>query len=129
MANAINEVAISSSTLEKELHPAAKELANELIDQFASDLLLQAKTLARHDEIVLTSHVKKADTVLSLQGRSNWIPDLAIFVGGAFIGVFLPWVISIGVNQAITGGELRAYIIVGSIGLLAALWGFFAKYK
>jgi hypothetical protein len=109
--------------ISKELHPQAKELAREYVNDFATALLLQAKVLAyqRRADVVLSSHVEEAQDVIGRKKKETWSKELVIVVGGALLGAFIQGFIT----ELSTGRTVLivVYTVLGFIGMLLVFWG------
>lgn len=112
--------------INKEIHPDAKALARSLVDNFANTLLLEAKNLAykRKDEIVLKNHVAEAFDHIQKRKERDWVKQLALIFGGAFIGAGVPGFATELLNNNAIG--VAAYSIIGLAGVLIS---FAALYK
>jgi|AGTN01.1.fsa_nt_gi hypothetical protein len=112
--------------INKELHPDAKVLARSFVDSFANTLLLEAKNIAykRKDEIVLKNHVSEAFDHIQKKKERDWVKQLALIFGGAFIGAGVPGFITELMSDHTVG--VAAYAIIGLAGVLIS---FAALYK
>lgn len=104
--------------VEKYLHPNAARLAREQVNEFASSLLLLAKSLAyqRGDDEVLSTHIQEALNIIRSRRRERRRKELLIASGGALFGLF----VSGFVIELSTGHSkivLALYVLAGILGL------------
>jgi hypothetical protein len=109
----------------KELHSQARQLIEQLTLDFATSLLVQAKTLAqrRDDEIVLRHHVDEALESIQQERKRKRGRDLAGALGGVSLGAFLQ-----GFPTELLGGRdpmsLVFFVVLGLLGVLLLAVGF-----
>ena len=114
--------------LSKKLHPRASAEVRNVVDEFSADLLIQSKTLARNDEIVLVSHVRKAVEVLQKRKRRTWRQELAMSVGGILIGTFLQGFITELAKNPMSGLWISIYVVLGIVGIILLFIGMLFQY-
>jgi len=107
----------------KEFHPQAKDHAQELINNFATSLIFQAKLLAfrRGAEIVLSRDVDEALNFISQERTQNWRKKLVIAIGGAMLGAFLEGFV--GALSPVNVTQIVLYVIMGFTGMFLVFWG------
>lgn len=110
-----------TNTVQKVIHPQAQVFARQEIKQFATALILRAKTLAyeRNDEVVLVNHVKEALTEMREKPRRKRWKELVILIGGSFFGAFVQGFIAELANGNTT--LVVVYVMLGFVGLVMAL--------
>jgi hypothetical protein len=118
-----------NNLVNKELHPQADSLVKESIDSFTTDLLLQARILARHDELVLRSHVKAALEIIRKRKSRNWQQELFILLGGILFGTFIPGFLTELSQQSVRPTWIITYVLLGFIGATLVFIGFFRQYN
>jgi len=118
----------SQDIVSKEIHPQADSLIEESVEGFTTDLLLQARILARHDELVLKSHVKIALDIIRRRKSRNWLQELLILVGGILFGTFIPGFLTELSQNIIRPNWIIVYVILGFAGTLLIFIGFFKQY-
>lgn len=113
----------SLEALNKELHPQAKQLANEIVDEFAASLFLQGKILAfqEHADLVLSNHIEEAHQVLRRERNKGWSRELLIMIGSTLFGAFIPGFIS----ELSAGHQLliAVYTFMGFVGIILVFVG------
>jgi hypothetical protein len=113
------------NVINKELHPNAARLAEKLIMNFGTSLILLSKTLAhrRNDDVVLSNHIEEALDILHQERQQKSWKTWAIALGGAFFGAFIQGF----VGELSTGRNpvtIAVYVILGFMGLLLMFVGF-----
>jgi hypothetical protein len=111
--------------INKDVHPQAQKLIEQLTLDFGTAILLQAKTLAhrRNDDVVLRTHVDEALDIIQQERRQRRWKDWAVAIGGALFGTFAQGFItelSAGRNPIFLG----IYVLLGFVGLLLMFAGF-----
>jgi hypothetical protein len=109
----------------KPLHTSAitRIMDSSLI--FAITLILQGKIQAHKDKavIVLSKHVDESLDFVFQQKKKDWWKEGLKIVGGAFLGAFIPGLItSIPAHDTI---GIIIYIVLGFVGMLAVNLGIF----
>ena len=122
------ETAKPNEMISKEIHAQADTLIKESIDSFTTDLLLQARILARHDEMVLKTHVKSALDILQKKKGRNWLQELLILFGGILFGTFISGFLTEISQVIIRPNWIITYVIIGFIGVLLIFIGFLKQY-
>ena len=110
--------------IEKYLHPNAARLAREQVNEFASSLLLLAKSLAyqRGDDEVLSTHIQEALNIIRSRRKERHRKELLIASGGALFGFF----VSGFVTELLSGHSkvvLAFYVLAGILGLTLVFSG------
>lgn len=112
-----------TDAISKELHPQAKELTRQYINDFATSLVLQAKVLAfrRSAEVVLSNDVQEALDTITKERTQTWTRELVIVLGGAFFGAFVQGFIT----ELSRGNALliAVYTVLGFVGMLLVFVG------
>ena len=112
-----------TEALRKQLHPNAMALAKKRINELATSLLLQAKTLAyeEQDDVVLSNHIEEALDIIKREQKQKWVKELVSVLGGALFGAFVQGFIT----ELSTGNTLLIviYTILGFIGMLLVFFG------
>ena len=111
--------------INKDIHPQAKSLIRDVVNEFATVLLLQAKTIAcqRGADIVLSSHVHEAREAIFSERKQSRSRELKIAIGGALFGAFVQGFIN---ELSLTTSRpiwIAIYTIVGFIGIFLIFWG------
>jgi hypothetical protein len=109
--------------IRKELHPQAERLAKDYINDFATSLILQAKTLAhnRRADVVLSNHIEEALDTMYSERKQPWSKELMMVLGGAFFGAFIQ-----GFITALSAGDallISVYTILGFLGMFLVFVG------
>lgn len=101
--------------LNKELHPHAEQLAREIVNDFAANLLLQSKLVASQQraEVVLRVHIEEALNIISREQKKGWSRELLIVIGAALFGAFIP-----GFITELSAGRQQLTVIYTALGLL-----------
>jgi uncharacterized membrane protein YeaQ/YmgE (transglycosylase-associated protein family) len=105
-----------------EVHTAAKQYFDEVVDQYSTTLLYQAKLLAyqRKDDAVLRNHVDEAQEIVEQQRKQNRGRELQIVVGSSLFGAFVPGFVT-ELNNG-NSGLLVIWTLTGFVGLFLVLW-------
>ena len=103
--------------IRKELHPQAEDLVRQRTNEFATSLLLQAKTLAyqRRDDVVLSNHVEEALDIIRKRRDPGRLREFVIIMGGALFGAFVQGFIT----ELSSGRPLLVaiYVVLGFLGM------------
>lgn len=115
----------------KKLSPEAEAHAKDVFDEFTSNLVLQAKTLAhiRREELVLTNHIKEAQDIISKRMKEKWWHESLILLGGILIGIFAQGLLTELSNNIFRPTLILTYVMFGIVGMLSVGGGLFFKYK
>jgi hypothetical protein len=107
----------------KELHPAAEALAQRHINDFATSLLQQAKTLAhqRKDDVVTSNHIKEALNIIHKEQKQSWWRELIIMIGSALFGAFIQGFITALLTEHVL--LIAIYTLLGLVGMSLVFWG------
>lgn len=113
----------ADEVIAKPLHQSAGDQAKKYVDDFATTLVLQAKVLASREnaELVLRRHVDEAVEFILSQKKRGWIREFLKIIGGAFIGAFVPGLITALPTHDITSTLL--YIGLGFLGMIMVFLG------
>jgi hypothetical protein len=120
-----NEISLNrpSAVTAKKFHPLASKRAQQLIDDFTTALIFQAKLIAFQEkaELVLQRHIDEAINFIFSQKKKEWVREFLKIMGGALIGAFIPGlIVSLPAND-VTGSII--YIAVGFAGLICVFIG------
>jgi len=107
----------------KNLHQSAEAKIGEYTGSFANTVVLQSKiqAYAERAEVVLSRHVDEAMDHIMHQRKIDWIREGFKIVGGAFVGAFIPGLITSLHANDITATVI--YIVLGFIGMLMVFLG------
>jgi hypothetical protein len=113
----------SDAIIGKELHPQAKKLVKQFINNFTESLIVQAKVLAfrRGAELVLSNDVQEALEIITKERTKNWKKQIVIILGSALLGAFVQ-----GFVTELSGGNtvlMAVYTVLGFIGMFLVFWG------
>jgi hypothetical protein len=105
-----------------EVHPAAEKLFRQLVNEYATSILYQAKLLAyrRRDDAVLGNHIEEAQDIVEQQRKRNRVRELQIIFGSALLGAFIPGFIAELSNG--NPGLIVIWVLAGFIGIFLVLW-------
>lgn len=109
--------------IKKDLHPRAEKIAKNLIKDFATSLLLQAKILAYQQgaDVVLSNHIYEAFRINSVKQKQTWVKEFAVVIGGVSLGAFIQgFIIGISKDNALL---ISVYTVLGFFGVLLVFWG------
>lgn len=107
-----------------EVHSTAEKLFRQLVNDYATSILYQAKLLAfrRKDDAVLSSHIEEAQDIVEQQRKQNRARELQIIFGSALIGAFIPGFIDQLSATNPNPGLIVIWVLTGFIGLFLLLW-------
>lgn len=107
------------------LHPPAEEFIEDLIMDFGTTLLVQAKTLAyqREDDIVLKNHVSDALNIIQQERRPKRWRNWAVALGGVLLGTFVSG-FTAELSSRMHPIMLAIYVVLGFLGLILMFAGF-----
>jgi hypothetical protein len=110
------------------IHIQAEELLQKMVDDFENDLRLQANTLAKNDELVLSSHIRDAFTILRNRNTQKWTEELPVLVGGSLFGAFLSCFSTELSMLALRPLWISIYVGLGFLGMLLVFYGLMQRY-
>jgi len=118
---------INDELIKMPLHDKAKNSLNEASQIYTVSLLYESKIIAYKDGVdeVQSVHVKSALDSLIQKSKLNWKKEIFKIIGGAFIGVFIPGMISS--LSPLNIILLIIYITLGFIGLSLVFVGIINK--
>lgn len=112
----------------KDIHIKAEELIQRNVNDFETDLRLQANILAKDDEIILTNHVKSALLIIRREKEKKWISELMILLGGALLGAGIAGFINEMSVQTLRPLWITVYVILGMLGFLLIFIAYMYQY-
>jgi hypothetical protein len=115
-----------------EFHDDAKKLALTVSKEFLTSLLLRARLAAWDEgaELVLTPHVKEADSDIRRQRRAEGaLGQLLIAFGGALSGGGVQGFVAEVRSDQISGMTVSIYALMALIGAVMVFWAVVASLK
>ncbi len=112
-----------TEVINTEIHPQAGFAIKKYTHDFATSLLLQAKTIAYRSkaDVVLSSHVDEALDKIYKDRKQSSTKELLIVLGGAFFGAFIQGFISeLSSGNAVL---IATYVFLGFIGMFMVFLG------
>lgn len=113
----------------KDMHIQADKLVNQIVKEFEDDLRLQAHMLAKEDDMVLSSHVKEALSVIRRGKERKWSHELLILLGGGLFGTFLAGFVTELSTATPRPFWIAVYVIMGFSGAALIFLGFMKQYS
>ncbi|MBT3320746.1 MAG: hypothetical protein HN392_00500 [Anaerolineae bacterium] len=109
--------------LDMDLYPDAKDTAIRIVDEFATSLVLEAKSLAYQEkaDVILSSHIEDANELIRTKRKDAISKQVSQIIGGAFFGAFIQGF----VTELSNGNALLIgiYVALGFVGVGLFTWG------
>jgi hypothetical protein len=114
---------------EIQLPPEAEKLVEEEAARFLTSHILGAKFLAysQRNEMVLKQHVHETIRIIRSAPRRAWGKEFVIILGGAFLGAFVPGLITELGAAVVKPLNVLLYTGLGFLGVLGIVWGLWSS--
>lgn len=120
---------VKTNSATKKLSTEADLLVKKYVDEFASDLMLQANLLSKQDEMIIASHIRQSLGIIRSKNSAGVWQEIKSTVGGLLFGTFLAGFANELFQSTISILPIVFYTVLGFIGISLSLWGIFEKYK